>query len=324
LEIVRLTKTFAYAKTLANNVKLKEHHSLRTHPWVVTGVSSAPTWRDTNELKRWIDAEVRWAQQRMLKAAESSEGPKAFAESIDSMRKATRSFFSTYATMQGELAEITADASNVLGFCARSAAVAQASANIALAWMGLLAGPATIGINWGTKSFLIASGEQVSYKFLAKKVGAGLVASFGTKVVEDWNEAVRADFAALQVLNNVPSWVDDSWHLFFQALNQGCLKTMEKNMGVQVAQVGKHTGQLYQGGMTVLGNPYTEAVAAQRNAAIRQVHQQEAAIANYAPKGGSMGEQLVKGGMKCLAWGLTIKATADSLTTLQRRWNYEL
>lgn len=323
-EIVRLTKSFAYAKTLANNVKLKEQRGLWTHPWLVTSVSATPSWRDTHELKRWIDAEVRWAQQRMLKASQSADGPKAFAEAIDSMRKATRAFFSTYATMEGELAKINTEASNILGFCARSAAVAQASANIALAWMGLLSGPATVGIDWGAKSFLIASGEQLSYKFLGKKLAVGLTASFGTQVIEDWNEAVSADFAALQVLNNVPSWIDDTWHLFFQALNQGCLQTMEKNLGVQVAQVGRHTGQLYERGMTALDNPYTEAVAAGRNAAVRQAQQQEAAIANYAPKGASPGAQLVKGGMKCLAWGLTIKATSDSLVKLKKKWNYEL
>lgn len=323
-EIVRLTKTFAYAKTLANNVVLKEHRGLWTHPWLVTSVSASPTWRDSNELKRWIDAEVRWAQQRMLKAAHSAEGPKAFAEAIESMRKATRAFFSTYATMEGEISKINTEASNILGFSARSAAVAAASANIALAWMGLVSGPATVGINYAAKSFLIASGEQIGYKFLGKKLAVGLAAAFGTKIVEDWNQAVSADFAALQVLNNTPGWIDDTWHLFFQALNQGCMSTMEKQLGVQVAEVGKHTSQLYEQGMTVSGNPYTEAVAAKRTAAIRSAQQQDAAIANYSPKGSGMGSQLLKGGMKCLAWGLTIKSTADSLATLKKQWNYEL
>src|SRR5258708_2620289 len=150
--IVRLTKTFAYAKTLACNVKFAEYRGMWTHPWLVTSVSATPGWKDTTELKRWIDAEVDWARQRLLRAAQQDNGTHEFAKAIESMRDATRTFFACYANVEAELSAINEEASNILGFSARAAAVAYASANIALAWMGLLSGPATVLVSWSERS----------------------------------------------------------------------------------------------------------------------------------------------------------------------------
>lgn len=322
VEIVRLTKTFAFAKTLATNVKLKEHRGLWTHPWLVTSVEAAPAWKDSNDLKRLIDAEVRWARERLDKAAHQSDGGQAFGAALESMRKATRSFFASYATLEAELANLNTEASNILGFSARSAAVAQASANIALAWIGLLSGPATIAVNMTAKRFILYSGE-VSFKFIGQKLGAGLIASFGTQMATNMNEAVNSNFAIVQAVNNAPGFVDDSWQLFFAALNQSCVAKMEKQMGSHVAEVGKQTGKLYEPGMKALGDTRTEAAAAHRTAAVRSVQQQEQAIANYSPQGGGAGMQLAKASMKFAAWGLTCQATFDSLTTLYKQWNYE-
>ena len=320
-ELVRLTKTFAYAKVLANNTKMVEHRNLFTHPWLVTSVSNAGTWKDSTELNNWIQAEVKWAQKRLMDAAHKPEGPKAFAQAVESMRNAMQSYFRTQASREAETAAINEQAANILGFSARAAAVAYASSNIALAWIGLLSGPAIIGLNFASKRIILYGAEEATKGFILKKLGVGLTAAFGTKLAESWEEAMSADFAALQATNNAPGLIDDSWKLFFQALNNSTLGKLEAKYAEQVAQVGQKTSDIW--GTKVLGDPRLEKMIAERNQMAQAARATEGQIAGYKPQGGSTGMGVLKMSMKAAAWGLTVQSTWDSLVTLNKQWHYK-
>jgi hypothetical protein len=321
-EIVRLTKTFAYAKILATTSSIRNHRHLFTHPWVTTSVSVAPGWRDATELRQWLNQEVDSARQRLMAAAKKPKGPEEFAKAIDSMRVAMKNFFSTYATMNAEAAKISADASNVLGFCARSAALAYASANIALAWIGLLSTPATIGLNFAAKRFMLYTTEEVTGKFILKKLTVGLGAAFGTKLAENWQEAMSADFAMLQATNNAPGLIDDGWTVFFQALNQSTLGKLGETYVQQVGQISQKTSDIWAT-TGVVDNPLLEQRIAERNQLVQSAQNTRQQINNYRPQGQGLGMGVAKASMKFAAWGLTINSTWDSLKTLNKHWHYQ-
>jgi hypothetical protein len=261
------------------------------------------------------------AQEKLKHAALA--GPKEFARVLDSMHKAAKKFFATYAQMEAETSKINEDASSILGFSARSAAVALASANIALAWMGLLSGPAVVGINVAGRSFLVAAGD-VTYSFLGKKLAVGVVGAFGTNIVTDWSSAMSAEFAMAQATNNAPGWVDDSRRLFFTALNNTTFGKLQGVAREAVQTAAEKADAMYRPGMTVLGNPATEKAAVERAAAVKGAQNAEQQLANYKPQGGSPGMQLGKACMKVAAWGLTVQSTYESLKTLNRQWNYTM
>src|SRR5688572_13947615 len=321
-EIVRLTKSFAYAKVLANNSKMEEHRGLITHPWLVTSVSTSGTWKDSTELANWIQQEVKWAQSRMMDATQKPDGPKAFAQALESMRNAMQSYFLTHAHREAETAKINEEAANILGFSARAAALAYASANIALAWIGLVSGPAVIGLDFATKRLILYGAEEATKGFILKKLGVGLGAAFGTKLAESWEEAASADFAALQLTNNAPGLIDDSWKLFFQALNSSTLGKLEAKYAEQVSQVGQKTTDIW--GSKVLGDPRLEKMIAERNQLMQGARATESKIAGYKPQGQGTGMGVLKMAMKTAAWGLTIQSTYDSLKTLNDQWHYKV
>jgi hypothetical protein len=297
-----------------------EHKGLFWMPGTPTSVSTAGTWKDSTELSNWIQQEVKVQQKRLLAAAAKENGPGEFARALDSMRNAMHSYFRTSIAREAEVAGINEEASNILGFSARAAAISYASANIALAWIGLLSTPATIGINFATQRFILYGSEQVTKTFILKKLAVGIGAAFGTMIAQDWEQAMSADFAALQATNNTPGLIDDSWALFFQALNQSTLQKMKAQYVQQVGNIGQKTSDLW--GMK-MGDPRLEQTAAQRNQMVAAARGTEQRMANYTPQGGSKLMEGMKLTMKAAAWGLTVKSTLDSLETLKKNWYYQ-
>ena len=179
-----------------------------------------------------------------------------------------------------------------------------------------------IGVNFASKRIILYGAEEATKGFILKKLGVGLGAAFGTKLAENWEEAMSADFAALQATNNSPGLIDDSWKLFFQAMNNSTLGKLEAKYAEQVAQVGQKTTDIW--GTKVLGDPRLEKMIAERNQLAQGARATEGQIANYKPQGQSTGMGVLKMGMKAAAWGLTIQSTWDSLQTLNKQWHYKI
>jgi hypothetical protein len=314
-EIVRLVNNFAYAKTLATTSKMTEHHDLLISPWAVNRVSVGSEARSQAEFAGWIREEVRFAQARLKQAA--AGGPKPFGLCLQSMHTATRKFFQAYGAMQAETAVIDENTANQMGLWARNAARVQMAANISLTWLGLLGGPATVGINWARRELIYKMGD-VTGAFIGKKLAVGVFGAFGTVLVTDWSNALNADFAITQATNNAPSLVDDSWRLFFASLNDTAVGKLRSGFKASLETVAEKADAMYKPGMTVLGNPATEKAAVERAAAVKTAQNAEQQLANYKPQGTSTGMLLGKATMTVAAWGLTIYSTWDSWKQYQK------
>ena len=208
-EIVRVFRSFAYAKLLATQSRVENYRGLCFKPWIVTRTEIVQPWRSREELGRLINEEVKFQRDHLLKLLSNGRGPAVLHQCLKSLRKATQSFFSAYRNGEAENSQINEDAAYVLGISQRSAAVARACADISLAWIGLLSGPAVIGWNLASRRFILYQAEA-TMPFIARKLAVGLTGAFGTKLAESWEQAASADFLMVQVQNNTLGFVDDS------------------------------------------------------------------------------------------------------------------
>lgn len=320
-EIVRVFRAFAHAKLLATQSKVQNVRGLFFEPWLVTSTEVVQPWKSRAELIRLVDAEVSLQRQRLLQMMTSGHGPNRLREFLMSLRKATKSFFETYRMMEAENSQINEDAAYILGLNQRSAAVARACADISLAWIGLLSGPAVIGWNLASRRFILYE-AQATMPFIAKKLAVGLTGAFGTKLAESWQEAASADFVMVQARNNTPGLVDDSWKIFFSALNLHCERTLVNAYRGEVGQLGEQTSRLY--GMS-LSDPRIEEVAAKRNALMNSARAAGGRLSAYdraAPVLNTLGGG-VKFVFKAAAWGFTLKSTGDSMVLLREQWQLD-
>jgi len=320
-DIIRVFRTFAYAKLLATQSTVKNYRDLFFEPWIVTRTEVVQPWKSRAELSRLVDAEVALQRQRLLELLRQSQGPDRLLQFLKSLRKATTSFFESYRMMEAENSQHNEDAAYILGWSQRSAAVARACADLSLAWIGLLSGPAVIGWNAASRRFILYQADA-TMPFIARKLAVGLTGAFGTKIAENWQEAASADFVMVQAQNNTPGFVDDSWKIFFAALHQHCEKTLVTTYRNEVAQLGAVNTELY--GMK-LSDPRIEAVAAQRTALMNSARSAGNQLNMYdraAPLLGMAGKG-VKFLFKGAAWGLTIKSSGESLQLLRQQWQLD-
>ncbi len=320
-EIVRVFRSFAYAKLLATQSRVENYRGLFFEPWIVTRTEIVQPWRSREELARLINEEVKIQRDHLLKLLSSGHGPAVLHQFMKSLRKATLSFFEAYRMMEAENSQINEDAAYVLGISQRSAAVARACADISLAWIGLLSGPAVIGWNLASRRFILYQAEA-TMPFIVRKLAVGLTGAFGTKLAESWEQAASADFLMVQVQNNTPGFVDDSWKIFFAALNAQVDRTLVTAYRNEVGQLGQATTNLY--GMS-LGDPRIEQAAARRNALMNSARTAGGrlnAMDRVTPVLSTLGGG-VKFLFKAAAYGLTIKATGESLVLLRDQWQLD-
>lgn len=318
-DIIRVFRSFAYAKLLATQSEVKGYRDLFFEPWLVTRTEVVHPWKSRAELDQRIRQEVVLQQQRLLTLLQRPNGPVCLGEFLKSMRRATRRFFETYRMMEAENSQINEDAAYVLGLSQRSAALARACADVSLAWIGLLSGPAVICWNMASRRFILYQAEA-TMPFILQKLGVGLAGAFGTKIAENWQEAASADFVMVQARNNTPGFVDDSWKIFFAALNAHVERNLNKAYSASVAALGQETTNLW--GMN-LSDPRIEQVAARRNALTESARAAGQRADNPAPRGGGTLAGGVKWIFKGAAYGFTIKSTVESLSLLSQQWQLD-
>ena len=320
VETIRVFRHFAYAKLLAQQSKIKDYRDLFTHPWLVTRTEVVHPWTSRAELDQLIKREIVFQQERCRLVTQRPDGPVSLKEFFEAMRRATMRFFETYRMMEAENSQINEDAAYVLGISQRSAAVARGCADISLAWIGLLSGPAVICWNMASRRFILYQAEAATMPFILKKLGVGLAGAFGTKIAENWQEAASADFVMVQAGNNTPGFVDDSWKSFFAALNMQVERTLIRAYSASVAGLGQEATNLW--GMN-LSDPRIEQVAARHNALRASAQIAGQRLDNYAPKGAGPLAGGVKWIFKGAAYGLAVKSTVDSLSLLTQQWQLD-
>jgi|GEM_PF-2852443 len=313
-ELIRLTQEFIHWKLVATKAKIVNHHHLMTHFWLTTAVSVQTSWKSQAEYDSDYKAELTQAQDWLARAAKAPDGPARIVNCINAMHKARRMYQETYRDMNAEAAKISADAAEYLyKWGQRPAAIALFSSTVALGWMGLLSGPAVVGLDLAAKSFLISSGEA-SMAFIGKKIGVGVAASFGTTIAQSWAEAASARFIMVQIGNNIPGYVDDSWRIFFVALNQATYQKVVNNAFFEAAAGANLDSAMKAKGVTVAD--YERLAAMRKAAAQRQL--EAAKSVNTFKAGEPVGKMAnVKKLFKVGAWGLTIYQTLESGNTLR-------
>lgn len=312
-ELIRLTQEFVHWKLIATKAKIVNHHYLMSHFWLTTAVSVETSWKSQGEYDADFKSELTQAQNWLTNAAKQPDGPTRIVNCINAMHKARKMYQETYRDMNAEASKISADAAEYLYKWGQApAAIALFSSSVALGWMGLLSGPAVVGVDLTAKSFLVSAGD-VSMAFIGKKIGVGVAASFGTTIASSWAEAASARFIMVQIGNNIPGFVDDSWRLFFLALNQSTYQKFANNAFYESASVANLDSALKMKGRTI---GEMESLTAMRKAAVQRQAAAAKSLGAFKatePAGAAAG---VKSLFKVGAWGLTIYSTVESGKTL--------
>lgn len=316
-EIIERTQQFVHWKLVSQKMRIVDHHDLRTHFWLTTAVSVQTPWRNQAEYDADFAAELKLAQNWLLKAAARDNGPEEIKKCFDNMIRWTRQFMRNYADCNAEASAITENAGNyLLNWGQRPAAIAQCAATVALGWIGLVSGPAVVGLDLASKSFLISTGEA-SVGFIVKKLATGVAANFGVTVAENWADAVTARFVVTQTTTNSPGFIHDTWPNFFRAAHNAAMLKVNQEVFYETAANANAGIAMHQPGVKVDSNEARVLATVRETTAARA--QAAAPKPAAVPRAGSTG--LAGGALKVLkgaAYLITYYQTGESLYKLYK------
>ena len=319
--IVQLFRGFALAKTLAERSQVVYRCDMLVNPWKATSADVVENINGSAELDELLKAEVAVALERLKQRAHS---PNDICDFMKDLAQARQGFFRSYQMKLDATGKINQDAAFWLTFGLRAASVARASADVALAWAGLLCGPAVFGLDMAKRRFIIFATEEgavITKAFIFKKFGVALTDAFGTTLAENWQAAARSDMMLIgknNMATNTPGLLNDLFTMIVQFFHNRTISRLQSALTDQRAELTKIRGQI--SAAKAANTPYGGLNAARR-AAEQGVKSAQQSVAAQQGVPNSLKVTSAGAVLKAAAWGLTMLSTEQSLARLYRNWN---